>query len=99
MYCGCLKATVILEQLSPPKITMLQFWSVQHPNSGRNKQQISVISNPPVFELEQRHVMYFNGFQSLVDWIEYQFDSILSQVNHEVHCQRFLKGIINRGRS
>ena len=33
-------------------------------------------SRLPVFELEARHVVNFYGFQSLVDGIKYQLDSI-----------------------
>ena len=45
----------------------------------------------PVFEFEQRQVMNFNGFQSLVDRIEDELDAVLGQVDHEVNRQRLLE--------
>jgi len=39
----------------------------------------------PVFEFEQRQVMNFNGFQSLVDRVEDELDAVLGQVDHEIN--------------
>ena len=37
--------------------------------------------------------MYFDGFQSLVYWIEDQLNAIVRQVDDQVHIQRVLQQI------